>query len=386
MNIPFKYIFKSLFQRRASTSMTIGAFALVVLVLIALLAMVEGVNRTLISAGSPDRMFVIDQNATNENQSRISAADVRAVELYGEVKTDAQAQPYASEEVVKTSYLELPGEERLQINFRGLDPGPAQKVHYQMQLMDGRFFDPDAINEVMLGKSIYESTQLDVGERFIANQVVWTVVGVFSDNGSPFESEIWTSRNNMAIGFDRTSVSSVWMVVRNPSQIEDFVEQINEDPTLFLYATTESDYFAQGTQAAQSFQLLTWFIALVMSIGAIFSAMNTMYASVADRTGELGMMRAIGFQARSVRLATQIEALLMALIGGLLACAIAFLFQGMTFRTPLTGLGYVTFRLTLTPFVFVTGLLFSLVMGTVGGWIPARHSVQIPIVEAINNG
>jgi len=385
MKIPISYTVKSLFQRKVSTSMTVASFALVVIVLLALLAMVQGVNETLISAGAPDRLFVLNRNATTENQSRISPKDASSVGLFPEIKLDANGNPITSDEVVKTNYTEDRQGNRTQVNFRGIDLQQARKVHYQMNLIEGRFFNPAMSDEVILGKSVYDGMGAHIGDTFTANQRTWRIVGVFEDDGSPFESEIWTSRNNMALGFNIYEISSIWMVVKNPDLMSSLIDKINADRNIFVYAISEKQYFEQGTAAAQSFQALTWFIALILSIGAVFSAMNTMYASLADRESELGVLRAIGFQASAVRWSALLETLIMAVLGCGVATILVIFFQGTTFRTPLTGLGNVTFRLTITPQLIITGFIFSLVMGIIGGWVPARQATKIPIIEAINS-
>jgi len=384
MKVPVSYSIKSLFQRKISTAMTIASFALVVIVLLALLAMVQGVNATLISSGAKDLLFVINRNATTENQSLIPAKDIPVLSIYPEIKLDKKGQAVLSKEIVRTSYAEYGANKKIQVNFRGVNLPQALKVHYNMRLIKGSFFTPSSTEEVIVGQNIYDAMGLHVGDRFTAEGYPWRIVGVFSDNGSPFESEIWTSVNNMILGFDVHDFSSVWMVAQSPNQMSGLIDKINNNPNIFVSATSEKSYFAQGTVAAKGFQALTWFIAIVLSIGAIFSAINTMYASLADREGEIGVLRAIGFQARAVQWATLLETVIMALLGWMIASVLVFFLQGITFRTPLTGLGYVSFKVTVTPLLIITGFVFSLVMGVVGGWIPSRHAAQIPIIEALN--
>lgn len=384
MKIPLRYTVRSLLQRRSSTAMTIGSFTLVVLTLIALLSMIEGVQKTLISSGEPDRLFVINENATNENQSRLSQKEALILSTYPEIKTDADARPVMSEEVVKTAYIESNSGLRIQANFRGVNLSDALKVHYGVKLSAGRFFKPDAENEVIIGKSIYNGLDSDIGEQFTSQNVKWTIVGVFEDNGSPFESEVWTSRTNMDLSSGKSDISSIWMLAKNPGLTNKLVHELNNDRTLSVYATSEQNYFKQGTTSARGFQALTWFIAVIMSIGAIFSAMNTMFASLADRAGELAALRAIGFQVRSIRIATLIECLVMSISGGIIASLISLSLNGIMFRTPLTGLGYVSFQVTVTPLLLGVGLVFAAIMGVLGGWVPARHATRIPIIEALN--
>jgi len=347
--------------------------------------MIEGVNKTLISSGAPDRMFIINKNATNENQSRLSQLDIQIIGTYNQIKLDDNAYPVMSNETVKTSYVENEAGVRFQTNFRGVDLNNALKVHYQLMLVQGRFFRPESRDEVIVGKEVFSALNADLGDQITTPVGKFTIIGVFEDNGSPFESEVWTNVTNLGLIFDRPEVTSIWALIKDPDLMSSFVDQLNHQKMLNVYATSEQDYFKQGTTAAQGFQILTWFIAVVMSVGAIFSAMNTMYASIADRADELAIMRALGFRSRSVRLATLIESLIMALSGGILASLIALLFQGITFRTPLTGLGYVTFEVTLTPELIITGILFSIFMGIMGGWLPSRRATHLSIIEALNS-
>ncbi len=383
MNIPLIYVVRSLLQRKGSTALTIGSFALVVLVLIALLSMVRGINQTLISSGEPDRMFAIDKEASAENQSRLSYPDALAVGTYGQVRLDERARPLTSYELVGTTYADGPGGERVQVNFRGVDLDEALRVHNQLRLRAGRFFDPDAEGEVIAGKGIVGGLGIPIGGTFSARQNTWRVVGVFSDGGSPSESEIWTSRSNMDLLFDKDYISSVWALVKDPSLTAQLVTQLNQDKTLSVFATTEQDYFAQGAGTARGLQALAWFVAVIMSIGAVFSAMNTMYASVSDRAGELGTLRAIGFTPGSVLRATLLEALILAVAGGVLAGLLALALNGITFRTPVPGIGFVSFAFAVTPGLLAVGVVFSVVMGLVGGWVPARYATRMPIIDAL---
>lgn len=364
--------------------MTVGSFALVVVILMISLAMIQGIEDTLISAGAPDRLFVISKNATTENKSQLSAIDRREVVLLSEIKIDSRGRPVASAEVVKTTYAEgLPGG-RIQVNFRGVDFDRALDVHYEFNLINGRLPEPLMWNEVVVGKSIFDGMGSAIGDEFMANQHKWKIVGVFRDAGSPFESEIWTSRNNINFGFGVKEISSIWMVAKEPRLVSQLVEKLNNDRNTFIYAMSEKAYFAEGMNSVEGYLALAWFITIVLSIGAIFSAMNTMYASLADRTGELGALRAIGFQASSVEFATLLETLLMACLGFLVAIIIVLLLQGIPFTAPIVGLGYVSFKLSLTPTLAVIGFLFSIIMGVTGGWVPVRNATTIPIIEALN--
>ena len=381
--VPFNYLTRSLFQRKGSTALTVGSFTLVVLVLIGLLSMVRGIDQTLVGSGEPDRFFVISKNVTAENQSQLSEVDARAVGDFAGVKLDAEANALTSFELVTTAYASGPSGQQVQLNIRGVDLAQALQVHEQLRLVTGRYFDPTAEEEVIVGRGAQEALGLRLGETFVTKRRTLRVTGIFRDAGSPFESEVWTSRENMAMVFGRDYISSVWALVRDPALTRTTVAELNAAQALSVYALTEEDYFAQGAGTAQALQALAWFVAVLMAIGAVFSAMNTMYASVSDRSRELGTMRALGYAPKAVRRALLLEALILALTGGLLACLLAQLLDGLTFRTIVPGIGFVSFQFAVTPGLLLTGLIISLVMGLVGGYAPARRATRMSIIEAL---
>ncbi len=385
MKIPFVYIVRSLIRRLRSTTLTLSAFGLVVFSLLMLLSMVEGVNDMLISSGAPDRVIAFNANVTSENHSQLSPRDVRAVGDHEAVKLTAEGVPYASAEVVKTAYAISPRGDRVQANFRGVDLRQAQLVHNRLRLIAGRFFNPDVEDEVILGRKVRDAMGTTLGDRFEAQRASWRVVGVFEDGGSMVESEIWTSAGNVILAYNKSSVSSVWIRVNDPDQTARVVRQLNDDARLSVYATTEKDLYAQGFAAARGLQALAWVVAVIMAIGAVFSAMNTIFASVADRAGELAAMRAIGFQGRSVRMSLMIEAQVIAFSGGLLACLMGWALDGVTVRTLLPGMGVIGFQFKVSFQLLGIAAAFSLVLGLLGGWFPARHAVRRNIVQALNS-
>ena len=385
MNVPILYIARSLIRRLGSTVLTMSSFGLVVFSLVMLLAMVEGVNNMLISSGAADRILTFNESVSSENQSQLSMQDVRAIKNHSAVKLTPAGLPYASSEVVTTAYAMSPRGDRIQTNFRGVVPAQAQLVHKELQIVSGRYFNPQAEDEVILGRQMYEALGIAMGARFEAQHVFWRAVGVFEDGGSTAESEIWTTMENIAQGYNKRSVSSVWIIVGDPSQTERVVKDLNSDPLLSVYAATEADHYAQGFATARGLQLLAWIIAGIMAAGAIFSAMNTMYASIADRAGELAALRAIGFQSQSVLIVVLTEAFIVAMIGGIAACLLGWALNGTTIRTVLPGLGAVGFQFKISLQLLFVALGFSGFLGIFGGWIPARYAIKMNIVQALNS-
>lgn len=385
MKIPYTYIIRNLTQRFSSTLMTIGAFALVIVALLMLMAMVQGIDRSLVTKGAGNRIFVISGDATTENQSRLDPDEADILGTTQGIKLKPDGDPMISMETVGSQYVSGPGGQNILINFRGVDLSNALQVHNGIRIVSGRFFNDKADDEIIIGRGVAQALDLKAGQTLheATGGRSWIVAGIFSDNGSPFESEIWTSRLNMAINIDRNYLSSVWAVISNPQEIPALIQKLNRQVSPSIYATTEEQYFEVGAGTARALQVLAWFVTALMALGAIFSALNTMYASVSSRIQELGTMRAIGFGLPSVTAAILLEAEIMALSGGLLACAVALLFNGSTFSTLVLGLGIVSFQLIVSPMLILMGLALALLLGFIGGTIPARYAMRIPVVDSL---
>ncbi len=378
------YIVRSLYQRAGSTLLTVGSFGLVIFSLVILLAMVEGVNEMLIASGSTDRVLAFNENVNSENHSQMLPRDVLSIRNNPAVKLTPEGLPYASSEVVKTASATSPRGDRIQTNFRGVEPADAVRVHNQLHLVAGRFFNPASEDEVIIGLQMHNGLGTKLGDYFEAQHATWRIVGVFEDGGSTAESEIWTTAQNVAQAYNKSSISSVWIRVNDPARIEDVVGQINADPVMAVYATTEQQHYAQGFAAARGLQILAWLIAGIMAAGAVFSAMNTMYASIADRAGELAALRAIGFQRQSVLAVVITEALIVALVGGFLASTAGWMLDGLTIRTLIPGLGMIGFKVSISLQLLATAMGFSALLGLIGGWIPGRYAINMHIVQALN--
>lgn len=385
MKIPYIYIVRNLSQRISSTIMTIGAFALVIVALLLLMAMVQGIDRSLVTKGAGNRIFVISGDATTENQSRLSPQEADILGTTKNIKLKPDGDPMISSETVGSQYVSGPGGQNILINFRGVDLSDALQVHSGIRIVSGRFFDVKADNEVIIGRGVAQALDLKAGQTLheATGNRSWIVTGIFSDNGSPFESEIWTTRLNMAINIDRNYLSSVWAVVADPKTIPDLLKRLNSQTSPSIYAMTEEQYFEAGAGTAKALQVLAWFVTVLMAIGAIFSALNTMYASVSNRIQEFGTMRAIGFGLSSVTVAILIEAEIMAFSGGILACLFALLFNGYTFSTLVVGLGIISFQLVVSPVLLLSGLALALLLGFIGGIVPARYALHMPVVESL---
>ena len=385
MKIPIKYTIRGLFQRKTSTIMTSISFALVIATLMATLSMVKGIEDILLSSGRADRFFAISSKTTSESQSRMEDNDPFVIDGYDEIKINADGLPFTSHEIVTTASVGNQTNDLFRQIIRGVDLERAKNVHNNIRIIEGRFFSNRHKNEIMLGKGAFSSLNLKVGQQVKIQKQIWTVVGVFKDNGSPMESEIWTSRENIELSFKKKYVSSVWGIVKDKSLTNKFVERLNNEAMLAVYALTEKEYYSKGSNTAMLYKYLGWFVAILLSIGAIFSAMNTMYASIASRITEIGTLRAIGFKKPSIALALLFESLLIALSGSLLACSAILLFDGYTMSMNVPGIGKIIYQLKISGTILYTGIIFSVFLGLISGSIPARNTLRIDIIESLKN-
>ena len=385
MKIPLKYTLRGLVQRKTSTIMTSISFAMVVATLMATLAMVKGIEDTLLSSGSADRFFAISSKTTSESQSRMEDNDPFVLDGYDEIKINVDGLPLTSHEIVTTASVGNQMNDLFRQIIRGVDLEQAKIVHNNIHIIEGRYFSDTCKNEIILGKGAFNSLNLKVGQQIKMQKQTWAVVGVFEDNGSPMESEIWTSRENIELSFKKKYISSVWGIVKDKSQTNKFVERLNNEALLVVYALTEREYFSKGANTAILYKFIGWFVAILLSIGAVFSAMNTMYASIASRKIEIGTLRAIGFKKPSIALALLVESLLISLSGCLLACMVIFLFDGYTMSTNVPSIGKILYQVNISGTILFTGIVFSVFLGLVSGTVPAKNTLKIDIIESLRN-
>ena len=214
----------------------------------------------------------------------------------------------------------------------------------------------------------------------------WTVVGVFDADGSAYDSELWIDANDLVQAFHRwNAFSSVTVRLKSPENVRAFVADMDRDVRLKLEAKPEPQYFSEMSDAGKPMQILGQAITVILTVGAVFAAMNTMYSAIAGRSAEIGTLRAIGYRRREILASFQLEAILLTLLGGALGSACAFLFfNGMqSGATSMTTFSDVSFAFAVTPALMGQGLGFSLVMGILGGVLPAWRASRIPITQAM---
>lgn len=384
MAIPLKYNFRNLIVRRVSTLMTVGTIALVVAVFVALMALANGLNSALRATGSPENVIVIRQGSQTEMQSGMSKEAFQVIQTLPGIARDAQGKPMASAEIAVV--VNLPRRstgDSTNVTLRGVsETGFA--IRPDLKLVEGRMFRPD-VGEAIVSRTISRRfAGAEVGQTLELGRRNLSVVGVFDAGGTAFDSEIWSSVNDVADAFDRGGYSSVLVRAENVATRDQLVGRIEADQRLRLEAKPELKYYEEQTSTSGPIRGLGLFVTIIMGIGACFGGMNTMYAAVAHRTREIGTLRALGFSKAAVLTSFVIESMILAFIGGVLGCLLALPVSGITtgtmnFRT----FSELAFNFRVTPDLLLTALIFSLILGFIGGLLPSRLAAKMPITRAL---
>ncbi|MGZ8403599.1 MAG: ABC transporter permease [Rhodoplanes sp.] len=377
---------RSIPQRFWLSLSTVVAVALVVMVLLSFLAMANGFQRTLKSAGAADIAVVLRGGSQSEINSSIARQQVRLIEDGPGVARGPDGKPLVSAELyIVVDGIKRSSQTKANIPLRGIGEEGAA-LRKDVTLVAGRMFNPGA-NEIVVGKSLLSQFQgFDLGERvkFLTSQ--WTVVGVFAADGSVFESEIWGDLPVVQSLFNRNNVfQTVRARINVPAELAELKRYADTDPRLKLDVKSEQDYFAeQSSQTSDLIQKLGWPLAIAMALGALAGALNTMYSSVAARSVEIATLRAIGFGGLPAFVGTLTESLLLAGIGGVLGAVATYLvFDGFTASTLGAGFTQVVFSFKLTPALIGQGLALALIVGLIGGLLPAIRAARLPIVQGL---
>ena len=386
MAIPLTYTLHSLQARWMSTIVAVLGIAGTVGVFVAMLALARGFQATLVASGSPQNALVRRAGATSEMDSLLQLDQVRVIEDAAEVARGS-AGPLASHEVVVIAALPLrrTGTDA-NVQVRGVSP-KVLAVRDSVRVAAGRFFRP-GLNELVVGRNVaasYAGFALGGTVRFGGG--AWTVVGVFDAGGSAFDSEIWCDGSvlNQVYQRPRNLFQSVTVRLTSLGALASLKKTFEADPRLTVQVDREIEYYEkQSKQLTTLILVLGTIVAVVMGVGAVFGALNTMYAAVAERSREIATMRALGFGVASVVVAFVIEALCLALVGGLVGCIAVLPLNGLTTGTMnWQTFSHLAFAFRVTPPLLATGLAFALLMGLAGGVPPALRAARLPIAAAL---
>lgn len=390
MKIPFKYTFRNFRARKLTTIITIAGIALVVFVFAAVLMMAYGIQKTLVSTGSPDNIKIVRKSANGEISSIIGGETQGVIKSLPYIaKTSDGAQVISAEPVVIINLEKNGGGGMSNITVRGVSSS-VEELRPQMKIIDGRMFKW-GLRELIVGKSIasqFNGAKIGSMVKFAGDN--WKVVGEFSTDGSGFDSEIWGDADQLLNAFNRgNSVSSVTLKLDHPEHYNSFINAFGKEQRLQQFvAKPEQKYFEeQSEQMAGFIRFLGLFITVIFSFGATIGAMITMYASVANRTVEVGTLRALGFSRRSILIAFLTESLSIALLGGLIGIALASLLQFISISTlNFNSFSELAFSFALSPEIVFWTLFFAAVMGILGGFLPSVRAARLNIVNALRAG
>lgn len=360
--------------------------ALVVFVFTAVLMMANGVQKTLRSTGSDDNIIVLRKAAMSEIMSILDREAAAIVVSLPQVARFADGRPISSKEVVVIINLNKIGSDGISnVAVRGVEEA-ALDLRPQVRIVEGRMFRWGA-REVIAGVGITgRFAGAQIGEKVKFGGDLWTVVGLFEADGSGFESEIWGDLNQVADAFRRSSFSTVTMRLRNPDDFDSVQTAFERDNRLqYFAAKRERQFFEEQSEMMATFiRILGIFITAIFSTGATIGAMITMYGSVANRTVEIGTLRALGFYRRSILLAFLIESFVLSVGGGAIGLGIAALLQFFTISTLNFGsFSELAFSFALSPSIIAQALGFALLMGLLGGFLPSVRAARLNIIQAL---
>ena len=386
MQIPLKYILRSSVSRRLTTVITILGVALVVFVFSAVLMMANGVQKTLRSTGSDDNLIVVRKAALSEIMSIIDREAAGIMVNLPQVMRFPDGTPMSSKEVVVIINLnKLSSAGISNVTVRGVEEAAFQ-LRPQVRIVEGRTFRWGS-REVIAGAGItHRFAGAQIGEKVKFGGDFWTVVGIFDSEGSGFDSELWGDLDQIADAFKRSSLSTVTLRLKNPDDFSEVASAFESDNRLqYFVPKREKRFFEEQSEMMAKFiRILGIFITVIFSTGATIGAMITMYGAVANRTVEIGTLRALGFFRRSILLAFLIESLVLSLGGGLLGLGIASLLQFFTISTLNFGsFSELAFSFAISPGIVAISLGFSLLMGLIGGFLPAIGAARLNIVQAL---
>jgi ABC-type antimicrobial peptide transport system permease subunit len=348
--------------------------------------MSAGHKKTLVSTGSPDNVIVIRKSANSDVISMVSRDDAKLVETFPEIATADDGKPLVSKEaVVIINLYKKDSNDMGNVIVRGVSQD-AMKLRSQVKIIQGRIWDP-AKSEIIVGRSIYNKFKgCDVGQTLKFGTRNWLIVGVFDAERSGFESEIWGDIEQMMSAFNRPLYSTMIARLKDPSLKSTFKTRFESETRLKqLTVKEERKYYDEQSGPLSGFiTYLGGFITVIFSFGAVIGAVITMYASVSNRTVEIGTLRALGFKRRNILLAFLLEALFISIIGGILGIAIAAFLQFKSLSMiNFASFSEIAFGFNLTPEIVITSLIFAVIMGVLGGVFPAIRASRLNIVNAL---
>ncbi len=393
MAIPISYNVRNLRLRKGLTLMTALGIALTVTTAIFLMALIAGLDRAFVSSGSPLDVLVLRKGSESELTGGFDASLFPTLKTLPGIAKDSHGEPMASGEWVVVIVLpRRNGTGEVNVTVRGMMPDglemrllPGAQGKPPVKLIEGRWFQTGQ-REVVVSDSIRgRFNHASLGDTMEFGKGSWKVVGVFDSGGSAYDSEIWGDVNQMASDFDRQGgYASAYLRATDPISAEALKNRVSDDQRLKLDGVIEKDYYAKQTSSGTPIKVIGFVVGIIMGIGSIFAAMNTMYAAVAYRGREIATLRVLGFSRPAILTSFVFESLLIAFLGAVVGIVLMLPFNGwQTGTSNQVTFSEVVFALRITPQVAMRAIVFALVMGFVGGLAPAWHAARQNILNAL---
>lgn len=383
--IPFSYVARNLWVRRVTTLLTAGGMALVIFVFTVVLMMSEGIRATLVATGQPDNVLVLRKGAGAEINSGISRDQAAIIASLPGIATNRDGKLLISKEpVVLNNLAKRSNGKPSNVTLRGTS-ALGLELRPQVKMIEGRMFRPGS-SEIVAGRSIAQGFRgTSLGETLRFAQRDWLVVGIFDSGKTGFDSEIWGDSDQLMAAFRRNAYSTIVFRLNDLTATENLQAAIKNDPRLQIDAKPEIQFYAEQSEALATFiRILGLSLSVIFSIGAIVGAMITMFAAVAQRVGEIGALRALGFRRSAVLIAFLSESLLLSLVGGVIGLFAASWMQTVDISTTnFQTFSELAFQFKMTSEIVLQTIMFSLSMGFIGGFIPAWRASRMKIVDCL---
>jgi len=384
MAIPVAYNLRNLVVRKTTTIMTALGIALTVAVLLAILALVNGLRTTLASTGDPLQVIVMRKGSESEIVSNFTRTQFQDLKFKPGIAPGKDGQPLASLEVV--SVINLSSSETgegTNVTVRGLQPAGVEMRH-GIKISSGRWFQ-QGHRELVVGKSVAERyPEAQVGHKIKFGRGDWDIVGVMDAGRGAQASELWGDLNQVSSDLQRLEVlSSALVRTTDAVTATALVNDINNDQRLNMNALSEAAYYEAQTASAVPIEFIGIFVAIIMAVGSAFAAMNTMYAAVARRAREIGTLRVLGFSKSSILFSFFLESVLLSALGGIIGCLLVLPLNGITTGIGNSNFSETAFNFHVSPQIMMIGIAFAVILGAVGGLFPASNAARKEILTAL---
>ena len=386
MALPLSYNVRNVIVRWRSTLATILGIGLVVAVYVLVQALAAGLEKSSGNTGDPRNILIVRKGSTAESSSQVTRDQLKTVQFWGEISRTPDGRPLLSADVlVLINHPRKNSAGEANILVRGVS-ALGVELRPQVKLVEGRWFTPGKREIIVSRRMAARFDRFQIGDRFRTAGQELTVVGWIDGGSSAFDSEAWMDADEARSIFDRSNYSSLLVRVAGPADATNIMRRLDTDKRLPLRAYVETEYYKSQTMTARPIKWLGNFLASAMSIGAVFAAMNTMYASVGARTREVGTLRVLGYRRRTILLSFMIEGAFLALLGGVLGCMLAMPMNGYATGTlSFETFSEVAFQFRITPQLMGQGIVFAVIVGCVGSFLPAVRASRLPVIAALKS-